>query len=171
MGISSPVWLLPRTHTGAGSWGNNAGFHTPQSSSSPCLPLLIKKKTKKRTLEPCPRNGSRFSPPFIEEKSPPEQPDAGCLLQTVPSLCGSRVGSGAGGRWETCAGSLPPCCDFDSLLQSRRGRTPAAWALTGLVHPLSPAARCCSAQERRTLCTLPSIPPLPSATVHRGIRW
>ena len=92
MGTLSPVWLPPRAYTGAGTWGNNAHVRTPYSSSSPCLLLLIKKKTKKRTLEPCPRNGNRFSPPFIEKKSPPEQPDTGSLLRTVPSAVQERGG-------------------------------------------------------------------------------
>lgn len=107
----------------------------------------------------------------LKRKVLPNGPTQAVSSRPFPRLCGSGVGSGPRGRWEMCAGSLPHGCDFYSLRQSRRGRTPAAWKLTGLVHLLSPAARCCSAQERHTLCTLPGIPPLTSSAVHRGVRW
>lgn len=145
----------------------SAHFIPPPPPPSSLL-LLIKKKTKTHTLEPC--NGNCSSPPFIEEKSPPDQSDTGCLLRTISSAVQEQGGLSPWGRQEVGAGSLPRRCGFYSLLQSRREGTPACWELTVPVHPLSPVARCCCARERCTLCTLPGIPLPASSEVHRGSR-
>lgn len=162
------------THTGEGTRGNNARFRTPYSSSSSRFSFCCSLKRKLKSALWSPARATAIAPLHrsLRRKVLPNRPTQAASPGPSARLCGSRGGSGPRGRQGTRAGSPHRCRDFYSLLQSRRGRTPAAWELSGLVHRLSPASRCCSAQERHRLCPLPGIPP-PAASMRTASprRW